>query len=217
MKPLVQKTICVLLVQTLAGAQLSLAANLVWPTPSPQQRAQINQQQVLVRPNFEAPSATSCQRPIETREISDGQPRPQNRPSPRTPDDKTYEPLAERLESSAKSALRRESGAGAGALATAPYAAPATAPAPAPAPAAAVAAESNKDVAKRAADAAYQPPQAIQEQIAVTAGMVDDNAAFSEYLAFRKRTQVAHRERDVRERYLLEVNDAQGRALSNDV
>ena len=37
----------------------------------------------------------------------------------------------------------------------------------------------------------------------VTAGMVDDNADFAEYLRFRDRTQVAHRARDVRERYLL--------------
>jgi Mg-chelatase subunit ChlD len=43
--------------------------------------------------------------------------------------------------------------------------------------------------------------------------MVDDNAAFSDYLAFRQRTQVPHRERDVRQRYLLEVNDAQGHGV----
>lgn len=44
----------------------------------------------------------------------------------------------------------------------------------------------------------------------VTAGMVDDNADFIEYLAFRDRTQVAHRERDISQRYLLQVRDARG-------
>lgn len=197
MRSHIQRTLCVLLVQSLAGNPLSLAANLVWPSPSPPQQGQISTQQVPVRPNFEAPSATSCQRPIATREISDGQPRPQYRPSPKTPGDKTDAPLA----SSTTSAARRESG-GMAALAAAP------------APAAAVAgAKSSKDTAKRAGDAAYQTAPGTQEQGVVTAGMVDDNAAFSEFLAFRKRTQVAHRERDVRERYLLEVNDAQGRGV----
>jgi Mg-chelatase subunit ChlD len=43
--------------------------------------------------------------------------------------------------------------------------------------------------------------------------MVDDNANFSEYLTFRARTQVAHRPRDIQERYLLEVKDNRGRAV----
>jgi len=55
-------------------------------------------------------------------------------------------------------------------------------------------------------------PQAPR-QANVTASMVDDNANFAEYLAFRERTQVAHRPRDVAERTLLEVRDAQGRAV----
>ena len=44
----------------------------------------------------------------------------------------------------------------------------------------------------------------------VTVGMVDDNADFSEYLAFRNRTYVAHRERNVSLRYLLQVRDTRG-------
>ncbi len=45
----------------------------------------------------------------------------------------------------------------------------------------------------------------------VTAGMVDDNADFGEYLAYRQRNgQLPVRERDISERYLLEVTDAQG-------
>lgn len=214
MRPLVQKAICVLLVQTMTGAPLSLAANPVWPAPSPQQRPQPAKisQQAPVRPNFEAPSATTCQRPIETREVSDGQVRPPSWPSPKIPGDKTYDSLSDRADSSARSTLRRDSAPRPAALAEAAPAAPVAAAPAAPAMGS-VAAESNKAVAKRAADAAYQPPPAAQEQAAVTAGMVDDNAAFSEYLAFRKRTATPHRERDVRERYLLEVNDAQGRGV----
>ena len=45
----------------------------------------------------------------------------------------------------------------------------------------------------------------------VTAGMVDDNADFGEYLAYRQRSgHLSVRERDISERYLLEVTDAQG-------
>lgn len=48
----------------------------------------------------------------------------------------------------------------------------------------------------------------------VTAGMVDDNADFGEYLAFRqRRAGLPVRERDVSERYLLEVVDAAGRPV----
>ncbi|MGA0611175.1 vWA domain-containing protein [Caldimonas sp. KR1-144] len=48
----------------------------------------------------------------------------------------------------------------------------------------------------------------------VTAGVVDDNADFGEYLAYRRRhAGLAVRERDVSERYLLEVTDAAGRPV----
>ncbi|GAA6141490.1 hypothetical protein NBRC116584_13080 [Hydrogenophaga sp. 5NK40-0174] len=53
------------------------------------------------------------------------------------------------------------------------------------------------------------PPQ----RPVVTAGMVNDNADFSEYLAFRDRTQVRHEERDIRERYLLEVKNSLGKPV----
>ena len=45
--------------------------------------------------------------------------------------------------------------------------------------------------------------------------MVDDNADFTSYLAFRNRTRVEHRARDIRERYLLEVKDARGRGVAD--
>jgi Mg-chelatase subunit ChlD len=234
MQAFVKKALCVLLVQSLAGCQLGLASNaIVWPTPSPQVRPppfQPNQQRRVTRPNFEAPSATHCQRPIETRELSDSQaqPHPWPRPVPYGEDVPTLpkghgslSPLSGGLVD-----LKHDD--------TAP-----SAPAPA------IAAPDNRSFA--ASDAPIgshkdaspresglliddeiavgirppypapphqkQPP--AQRQAVVTAGMVDDNAAFTEYLAYRQRTQgqVAYRERDVRERYLLEVNDAQGRAV----
>jgi Mg-chelatase subunit ChlD len=47
----------------------------------------------------------------------------------------------------------------------------------------------------------------------VTVGMVDDNADFNEYLGFRSRTQVPHRELDIATRYLLQVRDARGAVI----
>jgi Mg-chelatase subunit ChlD len=60
-----------------------------------------------------------------------------------------------------------------------------------------------------------QPQQQARPVETVTAGVVDDNADFSAYLAFLRRTQVEHRPRDVRERYLLEVKDGRGRAVAD--
>ncbi len=55
-------------------------------------------------------------------------------------------------------------------------------------------------------------PRPAQEP--VTAGMVDDNADFGTYLAYRQRRGVLPvRDRDISERYLLEVSDAQGRPV----
>lgn len=56
-----------------------------------------------------------------------------------------------------------------------------------------------------------QPYRAPYEP--VTAGVVDDNADFSSYLQFIRRTRVEHRPRDIRERYLLEVKDGRGRGI----
>jgi Mg-chelatase subunit ChlD len=229
MKPLVKKALCALLVQTLAGCQHGQAANaIVWPTPSPQTRPQQmppNPQRVVMRPNFEAPSATHCQRPIETRELSDGQTHPQAWPAP--------VPYGEAVPGMARDYSDAKAKSGARELSAS--AAPPAAMAPAPAPAAAISGKladaaradsSSKDLRgggvrphpsvpvapAPAGDYGYQE-QAQPQPAAVTAGMVDDNAAFSDYLAFRQRTQVAHRERDVRQRYLLEVNDAQGHGV----
>ena len=224
MKPLVRKALCALLVQALAGAQLSLATNVFWPTPSPQPRHQPAQpapQWAMTRPTFEAPSATHCQRPIETRELSDGQQRPQ--PMPRPVPYGLAEPGAvmDAKDARLRSEARRERSAVEAPMAM--HAPVAAAPSTATASTDASYAETRKDVAMRKSELPpsptrngampFQEQPVPQEQAVVTAGMVDDNAAFSDYLAFRKRTQVQHRERDVRERYLLEVNDARGHGV----
>jgi Mg-chelatase subunit ChlD len=57
-------------------------------------------------------------------------------------------------------------------------------------------------------------PQVQRSLPPVTAGMVDDNADFGEYLAYRQRhAGLAVRERDITERYLLEVTDASGQPV----
>ena len=57
-----------------------------------------------------------------------------------------------------------------------------------------------------------QAPRPAHE--VVTAGVVDDNADFGEYLAYRqRRAGLPVRDRDISERYLLEVTDAAGRPV----
>ena len=61
-----------------------------------------------------------------------------------------------------------------------------------------------------------QPQPQAQRPAApvVTAGVVDDNADFGEYLAYRQRNAGQPvRERDISERYRLEVTDSQGRPV----
>ena len=234
MQTFLKKAVCALLVQAVAGAQLSLAAGaLVWPTPSPHNRPphlRPIQQQVTMRPAFEAPSATDCQRPIETRELSDGQARPQ--PWPRPVPYGELEPIMPKARSERSTPSDTLYAPGA-------VHAPPAATAPAPALASPSGAGAKKEEARAESNASKDlrgggipprppkpvapapiadypyPAQTQAQQAVVTAGMVDDNAAFSEYLAYRERTQsqLAYRERDVRERYLLEVNDAQGRGV----
>ena len=56
------------------------------------------------------------------------------------------------------------------------------------------------------------PMQTLRPTEVVSAGRVDDNAAFSEYLAYRARTaNLNPRDRDSAERYRVEVRDAGGR------
>jgi Mg-chelatase subunit ChlD len=177
-----------------------------WPEPKP---VAWPVQNVRSAPNFHAPSATHCARPVSTREV------------PGVPPGQ-YGGRYDGRDRLAKSGVA-ESARG-----DAP--APATAAAPwrsEAAPPAGV-----KGMADAAPDARHsapifpapqgQPPvassmpqqQAVPAQV-VTAGVVDDNADFNGFLAFRNRTRVEHRPRDIRERYLLEVKDPRGRGIAD--
>ena len=161
-----------------------------WPEPQPLPPSP------PARPNFHAPSALDCKRPVQTRLVP-GMGQSQNAAVsgavPMAP------PITVRVEGSRTRDL----------AAAAPPAATAM---PAPVPEMRVAAPTSAN------PAASPPPQRTEQpQVSqvVTAGIVDDNADFSEYLAFRQRTQVEHRERDVRERYLLEVRDTAGHGVAD--
>lgn len=178
----------------------------IWPGPQPTVRMQ---------PNFQAPSAQHCARPIQTREVS-GRVAGQE-------DFKRHR--HERHGSMAPS----ESRATGGALAAAPAAVDSAAPPPPTGRAAAKTVEAEASFADKSKRSMPWPsvvapsPAPVGESLqpqrqpspVVTAGMVDDNANFSEYLAFRERTRVTHRPRDISERYLLEVRDARGYGVAD--
>jgi Mg-chelatase subunit ChlD len=168
-----------------------VSAPSVWPEPKPAEWPSPSQA-VRSVPNFQAPSATHCVRPVQMREIPG-----------RTPQETGWrgrDDAADRLAKAAPAAagtaapaLRAE----AGKLADASSRAPAS-------------------TAPEFAPPQRQPqPQQAPVPGPVTAGMVDDNADFTSYLAFRNRTHVVHRARDIRERYLLEVKDARGRGVAD--
>lgn len=170
-------------------ASCAATAQAVWPDPKPDTAPAATR--LAVRPNFQAPSATHCARPVTTREVpgwpaGDGQAR-------------RGAPAMESAERAARSEDRLRAEPAPPALARSM-----------PAPAAAGVA---------AAPAAQGAPQDLApRQIPsdpVTAGVVDDNADFHGYLAFRDRTSVAHRPRDVHERYLLEVKDRRGQGVGD--
>ena len=187
---------CSQLILSACTAQGRDPASAVWPEPRPQatevQKTQSAEARppALKTPDFQAPSAPHCRRPIQTRELP-------GRPAGWTDQGagdaratrKTYAPGA-RLE-----AL----------------------PAPAPADALAEAAEPAREMLadERANPATSRLPSPPHQRRPgpVTAGMVDDNADFAAYLAFRERTQVVHRARDVSERYQLLVKDREGRPV----
>jgi Mg-chelatase subunit ChlD len=147
----------------------------VWPDHKP--ATVPPPQQVRVAPNFQAPSATHCSRPVSTREI------------PGLVAQHRGDYWREEAPALAKAARDERSAASGAPLAMAP-----AAPMP----------------QIRPHESQQQPPREL-----VTAGMVDDNADFSAYLAFRSRTRVEHRPRDIRERYLLEVKDPLGRGIAD--
>lgn len=199
------------------AADLAPASRVtLWPDPAPQpQPVQWPAQPVALqtRPNFEAPSALNCARPVQTVEVPGG---PNARGDIRP---LTKRALRERDARYPESAAVEES-SGDAAAPPAPLALPAPAPAAAASASPQPGERAPKDeVAARRApsgppqDAPAFAPKA-QRQEAVTAGMVDDNADFSSYLQFRqRRAGVAHRERDVSERHLLIVRNNAGEVV----
>ena len=194
------RRIALLLVAQLLLAACSATAHSpppagVWPEPKPMTwPTRVLVPAVRTVPNFQAPSATHCTRPVQTRELPGRIAGDQNSGG--------HHEYRDRLAKSAPAELS----------AAAPRA---------PAPA-------SRAEAGRLADSATggpapmfpsaQPQPQLQQAPSpgpVTAGMVDDNADFTSYLAFRNRTRVAHRARDIRERYLLEVKDSRGRGVAD--
>jgi len=186
--------------------QAARFASPAWPEPQPQLKTVPN------LPNFSAPSAYDCKRPLQTRVVPNaGQGRSSMHPEP----DVSREARV--------TGTRR----GGPVPAAVPYApspevaiAPPAPPAPtaAPAPvfeAKAVAPDAAPMTVDRANPTWAAPSRQAAAQQVVTAGVVDDNADFGEYLAFRDRTQVQHHERDVRDRYLLQVKDAAGHGVAD--
>lgn len=207
-------------VQLLLSACAS-TAHPQYPTPQPpSQWPEPHQRPWPVQgprntPNFHAPSATHCSRTVAMREVpGGGQWQAGGRAGYGSYD--------------ARERLSKSAGEGA-ALADAPATA-AAAPAPSRDAAAPAARAESADALRSARPGApefpvpqgsiapYPPPpfqQPPQVSRVVTAGVVDDNADFSAFLAFRQRTRVAHRPRDIRERYLLQVRDPRGRGIAD--
>ncbi len=167
-----------------------------WPnTPEPQPD--------FAPPRFEPPSASHCQRAPTTREVPGRQPQPQDAVGRRYKHEGEFardEAVAE-----ARGSTRSD---------TAAKLAPV--PAPMPMPSAAPAVNARRDGALRQTPnpEVAQPTQRQSNAAVVTAGVVDDNADFGEYLAYRQRNgHQPVRDRDISERYLLEVTDTEGRPV----
>lgn len=172
-----------------------------WPEPTPQPQSMpwpSHPGPVQTRPNFTSPSAPHCARPVQTVEV------PGRRATAQWPD-------------SAVPAGRHAARDDEARLGGEPLA-------PSPAVSEAMAAPAGAVARKEAPTDGFAPPpaamdlsrqrQRLPRQEVVTAGMVDDNADFSSYLQFRQRhAQIAHRERDVSERHLLQVRNSAGDAV----
>ena len=179
------------LTHALLGLSLLLAggcgATSLWPQPAPQPGPAVQTVAMQERPNFEAPSAPHCARPAQTVEVP-------GRAAVQWPE-----------RAASAGSLRRAGRDDEARLAEA---------APAAAPAAAKEAPASGLRPQPMPDDVPAQRQRLPRSEAVSAGMVDDNADFSSYLQFRQRhAGIAHRERDVSERYLLQVRSASGDAV----
>ncbi len=176
-----------------------------WPEPKPTQwPAPVPLPIARTVPNFQAPSAPHCARPVQSREIAGGS----------AEQAMTRRDLRDRMSKSAPAIAEDAGPSGRAAAPTAPAARAETGRGVADA-----ARESLASSAHPMPPPAYPSPQPQPQQAPnhgpVTAGVVDDNTDFASYLAFRSRTRVHHRARDIRERYLLEVKDARGRGIAD--
>lgn len=160
-------------------------------------KAPATQRMRQTQPNFHAPAATVCSDTPVLREVADLSPKPQQ-----------HNIAAGELR------LRR----GDGTRAEAKMMAPPSPPAPvAPSPVAAVA-EAAADASYAAAEMPMAPASGSsavrQQQVVVTAGVVDDNADFAAFQQFLQRHEEASNlGRDISVRHRLQVVDAQGRPV----
>lgn len=155
-------------------------------------------------PRFDAPQAGHCHRLPTTREVPGGG---QYGNSSHGRELRRDAPARAALEDRVSRRAEAAKSAAPSAMPAAPAGALAAAPAPADA------AEREADGALPSQPSPFAPRQRPRHET-VTAGMVDDNADFGEYLAYRQRNAgLPVRDRDIAERYLLEVTDAAGRPV----
>ena len=171
--------------------QAALAAPAPNPWPPAWQDAQATSPGEFTAPHFEPPSANHCQRAPDTREVP-GRSAQQNDPAWHLRKDS-----ADKLRAASEiSALTMGKATPSAVAPAAPRAE----------------SEPRALVASDRVAPAPQVPEPVDA--VVTAGVVDDNADFGAYLVYRQRnTRQPVRERDISERYLLEVFDANGRPV----
>ncbi|QTN22883.1 VWA domain-containing protein [Rhizobacter sp. AJA081-3] len=158
-------------------------------------------------PRFDAPQASHCHRLPSTREVPGGGQHGNSGHGDRTRELRRDEPARAALEDRASRRAEAAKSVAPSAMPAAPAGAVAAAPAPADA------AEREADLPLQSAPSSIAPRQRPRHET-VTAGLVDDNADFGAYLAYRQRNAgLPVRDRDVGERYLLEVTDAAGRPV----
>ncbi len=207
MSPVFKRLSVLVLCTAIVLPQASLAKSVALePAMTPADFAQ--SPDYLTQSNFQAPKATDCKRPIQTRETGTRPQIVQGAVIGRSDKEKLAMP---------STALSIAPPTVAAVAPAAPMAAPATRNKIA-VESSRMADASSKNIARSpsgssGAAVSVQPTAQPNPPAIVTAGVIDDNADFGEYLAFKKRTNVVHRPRDVSERYLLEVRDAADKAV----
>ena len=146
-------------------------------------------------PAFEPPSAAHCKGPARLREW----------PGAQVP----MQPSTAHSRSSWWDAAKRAEGAVMAARPAPSALPPSPVPSTSPSPA-------NAEAGRVAQGAAATSAQAVRPGEVVSAGMVDDNADFGEYQAFRRRSaHLSPRDRDSSERYRVSVRDLAGQPVAD--